>query len=82
MGSPSDEEHCTKIAKFGAQLGLKCHLRCTSAHKGTEETLQILAEYEGSKPFPKYLNIDIVLWYFSHIAKYSSLINIQAIVFF
>lgn len=57
MGSPSDEEHCTKIAKFGAQLGLKCHLRCTSAHKGTEETLQILAEYEG---ISKYFNIKLI----------------------
>uniref|UniRef100_A0A1B6EQT7 PurE domain-containing protein n=2 Tax=Cuerna arida TaxID=1464854 RepID=A0A1B6EQT7_9HEMI len=48
MGSPSDEEHCSKIAKHCRDLGLKCQLRCTSAHKGTQETLQILAQYEGS----------------------------------
>ncbi|XP_054271184.1 bifunctional phosphoribosylaminoimidazole carboxylase/phosphoribosylaminoimidazole succinocarboxamide synthetase [Macrosteles quadrilineatus] len=48
MGSPSDEEHCTKIANHCEKLGVKCQLRCTSAHKGTQETMQILAEYEGS----------------------------------
>ncbi|KAG8259563.1 hypothetical protein J6590_011858 [Homalodisca vitripennis] len=48
MGSPSDEEHCSKIAKHCRELGLRCQLRCTSAHKGTQETLQILAQYEGS----------------------------------
>lgn len=48
MGSPSDEEHCKKIAKHAAALGLKPQLRVCSAHKGTEETLSILAEYEGS----------------------------------
>lgn len=47
MGSPSDEKHCTKIAKHCHQLDLECHLRCTSAHKGTQDTLQILADYEG-----------------------------------
>ncbi|KDR09851.1 Multifunctional protein ADE2, partial [Zootermopsis nevadensis] len=48
MGSPSDEDYCKKIAKHCKELGLICQLRVTSAHKGTEETLQILAEYEGS----------------------------------
>jgi phosphoribosylcarboxyaminoimidazole (NCAIR) mutase len=47
MGSPSDEEHCKKIAKYCKELGLICQLRVTSAHKGTEETLKILAQYEG-----------------------------------
>lgn len=47
MGSPSDEDYCKKIAKHCKELGLICQLRVTSAHKGTEETLQILAEYEG-----------------------------------
>lgn len=51
MGSPSDEEHCKKIATQCKALGLPCHLRCTSAHKGTEETLKILAEYEGTLLF-------------------------------
>jgi len=47
MGSPSDEDYCKKIAKHCKELGLICQLRVTSAHKGTEETLQILAQYEG-----------------------------------
>jgi phosphoribosylcarboxyaminoimidazole (NCAIR) mutase len=47
MGSPSDEDHCKKIAKHCKELGLICQLRVTSAHKGTEETLKILAQYEG-----------------------------------
>jgi len=48
MGSPSDKEHCAKIAKHATALGLKAQLRVSSAHKATEETLSILAEYEGS----------------------------------
>ncbi|XP_017789490.1 PREDICTED: multifunctional protein ADE2 isoform X1 [Habropoda laboriosa] len=48
MGSPSDEEHCQKIAKHAKSLGLKVQLRVCSAHKGTQETLRILAEYEGN----------------------------------
>jgi len=48
MGSPSDEEHCKKIAKCCKDLGVPCQLRVTSAHKGTEETLSIVADYEGS----------------------------------
>ncbi|XP_031844146.1 PAICS bifunctional enzyme [Nomia melanderi] len=48
MGSPSDTEHCKKIAKHAESLGLKVHLRVCSAHKGTLETLRILSEYEGS----------------------------------
>jgi phosphoribosylcarboxyaminoimidazole (NCAIR) mutase len=47
MGSSSDEEYCIKIAKHCKELGLICQLRVTSAHKGTEGTLQALAEYEG-----------------------------------
>ena len=48
MGSPSDEGHCREIAKHATALGLKPQFRVCSAHKGTEETLNILAEYEGS----------------------------------
>lgn len=48
MGSASDQEHCKKIAKHAADLGLRSQLRVTSAHKGTAETMRILAEYEGS----------------------------------
>lgn len=48
MGSPSDEDHCKKIAKYATDLGLRAQMRVTSAHKGTVETLRILAEYEGT----------------------------------
>jgi phosphoribosylaminoimidazole carboxylase/phosphoribosylaminoimidazole-succinocarboxamide synthase len=48
MGSPTDEEHCKKIAKTCRDLGVPCQMRVTSAHKGTEETMKILAQYEGS----------------------------------
>ncbi|KAK2587545.1 hypothetical protein KPH14_003678 [Odynerus spinipes] len=48
MGSPSDEEHCKKIAKYATDLGLRVQLRVCSAHKGTQETLRVLAEYEGT----------------------------------
>ncbi|XP_076285266.1 PAICS bifunctional enzyme isoform X2 [Lasioglossum baleicum] len=48
MGSISDEEHCKKIANHAKSLGLNVHLRVSSAHKGTQETLRILSEYEGS----------------------------------
>lgn len=48
MGSSSDEEHCKRIAEHAKSLGLKVQIRVSSAHKGTQETLRILAEYEGS----------------------------------
>ncbi|XP_034194384.2 PAICS bifunctional enzyme isoform X1 [Osmia lignaria lignaria] len=48
MGSPSDHEHCTQIAKYAKQLYLEVKIRVCSAHKGTQEVLRILAEYEGS----------------------------------
>lgn len=47
MGSPSDKEHCSKIAKYCNELGLNVELRVTSAHKGTEDTLKIMSEYES-----------------------------------
>ncbi|ELU03401.1 hypothetical protein CAPTEDRAFT_168449 [Capitella teleta] len=47
MGSPSDKDHCVKIRDCCSALGVPCHLRVSSAHKGTEETLGILAQYEG-----------------------------------
>lgn len=49
MGSTTDEEHCRKIAKHAAALGLRSELRVCSAHKSTEETLNIIAEYENCK---------------------------------
>lgn len=47
MGSPSDKEHCDKIAKHCRDFGLLVEVRITSAHKGTRETLQIVRNYEG-----------------------------------
>lgn len=47
MGSPSDKEHCEKIAKHCRELGLNVELRVTSAHKGTKTTLHIVNEYES-----------------------------------
>lgn len=57
MGSPSDEEHCKKIAQHATALGLKARLRVTSAHKAPQETLRILAELEGSGDKVKYNRI-------------------------
>ena len=48
MGSPSDMATCEKIKKTCNSVGIPCELRVSSAHKGTEETLRILAEYEGN----------------------------------
>ncbi|XP_055298341.1 bifunctional phosphoribosylaminoimidazole carboxylase/phosphoribosylaminoimidazole succinocarboxamide synthetase [Sitodiplosis mosellana] len=47
MGSPSDKEHCEKIAKYCKELGLNAELRVTSAHKSTQDTIQIVREYES-----------------------------------
>lgn len=48
MGSPSDKEHCEKIAKYASEFGLNVQLRVCSAHKASAETLRILSEYEGT----------------------------------
>lgn len=48
MGSAADKDHCMKIVAQCAAFGLQCDLRVTSAHKGTEEALRVVAEYEGS----------------------------------
>jgi phosphoribosylaminoimidazole carboxylase/phosphoribosylaminoimidazole-succinocarboxamide synthase len=47
MGSPSDKDHCQKIAKNCNDLGLNVEMRVSSAHKVTKGTLQIMSEYEG-----------------------------------
>jgi phosphoribosylaminoimidazole carboxylase/phosphoribosylaminoimidazole-succinocarboxamide synthase len=47
MGSATDEAHCRKIQEACTALGVNCQLRVSSAHKGTEETLRVLSEYEG-----------------------------------
>lgn len=47
MGSPTDVEHCEKIARQCKDLGLNVELRVTSAHKSTHDTIQIVREYES-----------------------------------
>ena len=47
MGSPSDMDHSEKIGTTLKSFGIPCELRVTSAHKGTDETKRILADYEG-----------------------------------
>lgn len=47
MGSPSDKAHCEKIDKYCKEFGLNVELRVTSAHKGTQDTIQIVREYES-----------------------------------
>ena len=52
MGSGSDSGQGEKVKSVCKSLDIPCHLRVTSAHKGTEETLRILAEYEGKFTLP------------------------------
>ncbi|EDW62456.1 bifunctional phosphoribosylaminoimidazole carboxylase/phosphoribosylaminoimidazole succinocarboxamide synthetase [Drosophila virilis] len=47
MGSASDTSHSEKIATSCRSLGLNVELRVSSAHKGPEETLRIVREYES-----------------------------------
>lgn len=47
MGSSADRAHCSKIQQVCEGLGLPCEVRVCSAHKSTEETLKLIAEYEG-----------------------------------
>jgi len=47
MGSCADSEIGIKIRERCAALGLGCELRVTSAHKGPDTTLKIVAEYES-----------------------------------
>lgn len=47
MGSKSDLEFCQKIAKYCTDLNLNYKLRISSAHKSTQDVLEIIAEYEG-----------------------------------
>ena len=47
MGSPSDSDHRARIRRHLSELGVSADVRVSSAHKGTEETLRTVAEYEG-----------------------------------
>ena len=49
MGPPSDMEFGEKIRTECKKLGVPCKLRISSAHKGTQETMNILADYEGTE---------------------------------
>jgi len=62
MGSPSDKAFCQEIAKHATALGLNPQFRVCSAHKGTLETLNIVAEYEGSGE-----NVCFILFYLFYI---------------
>ncbi|KAK7580662.1 hypothetical protein V9T40_001291 [Parthenolecanium corni] len=48
MGSKSDEEFCRKIGDYCKKLGLPFTLRVSSAHKSTDDVLQVISEYDGS----------------------------------
>lgn len=47
MGSPSDQEHCKKIAAHLSDFGVNVQIRISSAHKATQDTLKILRKYES-----------------------------------
>jgi phosphoribosylaminoimidazole carboxylase/phosphoribosylaminoimidazole-succinocarboxamide synthase len=47
MGSCADSELGMKISEQCATFGITCDLRVTSAHKGPDTMLKIVAEYEG-----------------------------------
>ena len=48
MGSQADSPVGEKIKKFCQELDIPCHVRVTSAHKGTDRTLKMLAKFEGA----------------------------------
>jgi phosphoribosylaminoimidazole carboxylase/phosphoribosylaminoimidazole-succinocarboxamide synthase len=48
MGSATDKPFCKKIQDQCLRYGVSAVMRVTSAHKAPSETLNILAEYEGS----------------------------------
>jgi len=47
MGSYGDDETAMKIHDVCEVYGISCELRVTSAHKGPDATLKVIAEYEG-----------------------------------
>lgn len=48
MGSASDTKFCEEIRKACGDLGVRCELRVSSAHKATDATMDVLSEYEAS----------------------------------
>lgn len=75
MGSPSDTEHCKKIAMHANALGLNAQLRVTSAHKGTSETLRIVAEYEGTDKKVGLRNYLFLKAYDNNLSMHSKIIT-------
>lgn len=47
MGASSDVSHGKKVQEEVKKFNIPCELRVTSAHKGTDQTLKIAAEYES-----------------------------------
>jgi len=47
MGSYGDDETAMKIRDACETYGIACELRVTSAHKGPDSTVKVVAEYEG-----------------------------------
>lgn len=62
MGSPSDKGFCEKIQSECKKLGVPAFMRVTSAHKGTDETLNVIAQYEGSMIFYCFLRLFFILF--------------------
>lgn len=53
MGSYGDDETAMKIRDACETYGITCELRVTSAHKGPDSTLKVVAEYEGLSEFSR-----------------------------
>lgn len=47
LGSKSDMKSGEMVREVVGRVGVECHIRVTSAHKGPDLTLKVLAEYEG-----------------------------------
>lgn len=70
MGSPSDLDFCKKIEDACKKLGVPAFMRITSAHKGPDETLNIIAQYEGKISYSKLHEIACMPMYVSAIYFY------------
>ncbi|XP_065226903.1 bifunctional phosphoribosylaminoimidazole carboxylase/phosphoribosylaminoimidazole succinocarboxamide synthetase isoform X2 [Planococcus citri] len=57
MGSKSDKEYCQKISNYCDSLGLNSVLRISSAHKSTEDVLNIIAYYEATNSQVVYIAV-------------------------
>lgn len=47
LGSKSDMKSGEMVREVVGRVGVECHIRVTSAHKGPDLTLKVLAEYEA-----------------------------------